>query len=233
MLIDFFFHLRQAKLKVSINELLTLLDALKHGCHRSVDRRVLLPVSRGVGQGRNTVRPLRSRLWRIFSRRADRDRLYQGNSGRVVQADARAHVLAGRDCEARKARLGQADGRVSQAAGGAGRRASRRQQVDRLRRHVTVRPRRRASRRDSRWRPIQGRQVGRQGMGDARLPRLRRFGRDRDAQHQGRAAAAAPLRARRRRTRTRHARHDRVDREKRRLARSEAGARSGTTPSRC
>ena len=29
MLIDFFFHLRQAKLKVSINELLTLLDALK------------------------------------------------------------------------------------------------------------------------------------------------------------------------------------------------------------
>ena len=31
MLIDFFFHLRQAKLKVSINELLTLLDALKRG----------------------------------------------------------------------------------------------------------------------------------------------------------------------------------------------------------
>jgi len=31
MLIDFFFHLRQAKLKVSINELLTLLDALKKG----------------------------------------------------------------------------------------------------------------------------------------------------------------------------------------------------------
>jgi uncharacterized protein with von Willebrand factor type A (vWA) domain len=29
MLIDFFFHLRQAKIKVSINELLTLLDALK------------------------------------------------------------------------------------------------------------------------------------------------------------------------------------------------------------
>ncbi len=31
MLIDFFFHLRAAKLKVSINELLTLLDALKRG----------------------------------------------------------------------------------------------------------------------------------------------------------------------------------------------------------
>ena len=31
MLIDFFFHLRGAKLKVSINELLTLLDALKRG----------------------------------------------------------------------------------------------------------------------------------------------------------------------------------------------------------
>ncbi|MBC8118656.1 MAG: VWA domain-containing protein [Burkholderiaceae bacterium] len=31
MLIDFFFHLRQAKLKVSINELLTLLEALKRG----------------------------------------------------------------------------------------------------------------------------------------------------------------------------------------------------------
>ena len=29
MLIDFFFHLRQAKLKVSINELLTLLEALE------------------------------------------------------------------------------------------------------------------------------------------------------------------------------------------------------------
>jgi uncharacterized protein with von Willebrand factor type A (vWA) domain len=31
MLVDFFFHLRGAKLKVSINELLTLLDALKRG----------------------------------------------------------------------------------------------------------------------------------------------------------------------------------------------------------
>ena len=31
MLIDFFFHLRQAKLKVSLNELLTLLEALKRG----------------------------------------------------------------------------------------------------------------------------------------------------------------------------------------------------------
>ncbi len=38
MLIDFFFHLRQAKLKVSINELLTLLDALKKRRDRSVDR---------------------------------------------------------------------------------------------------------------------------------------------------------------------------------------------------
>jgi uncharacterized protein with von Willebrand factor type A (vWA) domain len=29
MLIDFFFHLRAAKLKVSINELLTLLEAVR------------------------------------------------------------------------------------------------------------------------------------------------------------------------------------------------------------
>ena len=52
------------------------------------------------------------------------------------------------------------------------------------------------------------------------------YGRARHAQHQGRAAAAAPLRARGRGRGARPRRHDPLDREERRLARPEDGARA-------
>ena len=40
MLIDFFLHLRAAKLKVSINELLTLLEAIRRDVRRHLEMRL-------------------------------------------------------------------------------------------------------------------------------------------------------------------------------------------------
>ena len=230
MLIDFFFHLRAAKLKVSINELLTLLEAIRRDViGPSIDEFYYL--SRATLIKDETQFDKFDRAFGEYFRGVTHaPGLREGDSRRVVQAGARARLHPRGDREAREARLGQADGGVQEAARGAGRRAPRRQPLDRLGRHVAVRPRRRASRGHPRRRTEQGRQVGGEGVGDARLPRLRRHRRTRHAQHQGRAAPPAPLRARRRRPRARPARHDRVDREERRLARPASSCRSGTTP---
>ena len=75
-------------------------------------------------------------------------------------------------------------------------------------------------------RPVRGQPHRGQGLGAARLPRLRRPGRTGHAQHQGRAAPPAQVRARGRRGGTRPRRHDRLHRAQRRLPRHPDASRA-------
>ena len=118
---------------------------------------------------------------------------------------------------------------LKQAARGAEGAPPGRQQVDRHRRHLAVRP--------YGYNP-EGVRIGQdecaqpprgEGLGPARVPQPRRHRRARHAQHQDRAAAAAPLRARGRGRGARPRRHHRLDRAQRRAARHQAWCRSGTT----
>ena len=95
-------------------------------------------------------------------------------------------------------RLGEVDGDAEEAPRGAEGTASGRQQMDRHRRHFSVRrlrlqPGRRAHRPGRRAQPQR-----REGLGQARIRQSGRQGRTRHAQHQDRAAPAAALRAARR-----------------------------------
>ena len=71
MLINFFYTLRAAKLKVSVQvEYLTLLEAIKAGViQTAIRRRVLLPRPHRARQGRSALRQVRPRLRRLLQRR--------------------------------------------------------------------------------------------------------------------------------------------------------------------
>jgi uncharacterized protein with von Willebrand factor type A (vWA) domain len=62
MLIDFFLHLKENRLPVSIKEFLALLEALQqHVIEHSLDD-FYVPLACDSGQGRDALRQVRSRL---------------------------------------------------------------------------------------------------------------------------------------------------------------------------
>ena len=227
MLTRFFFTLREAGVPVSLTEHLTLLEALEARVaslsvddfywlaratlvkdEKHFDRfdRAFAAHFKGVEQA---FASLDAALPEDWLPQAHRARLHRGGEG----ADRGA------------GRLGEADADARGAAEGAEGPARRRQQVDRHRRHLAVRPRRlqpgghphrRARRPEARG----------QGLGAARLPQPRRQRRARHAQHQDRAPQAAPLRARGRGGRVRPRRHHRRDGAQRRTAGPQVRARA-------
>ncbi len=203
MLIDFFFHAaRRASSRSPIKEYLILLEAMQKRRHRALARRVLLPVARLTLVKDEAHFDKFDRAFGLYFKGIDRC----SRSTKEIPLDwlmqahrARLHARAAR--RPRKVRLRQADGPPEGTAGGAKGEPRRRQQVDRHRRHFALRQRRREPGRHPHRRRRRQAQRG-QGLGAARLPRLRRRARARHAQHQGGLAPAAQLRARRRRGRT-------------------------------
>ncbi len=214
MLIDFFFTLRAAKLKVSVKEYLTLLEAIKSGViddpeggSPTVDSFYYLSRA-AAGQGRGAVRQVRPRLRRLLQGRRAARRLHPGDPARVAAEAPRARALARGEGEDREDGLGRADGDAEEALRGAEEAPRGRQQDDRHRRHLALR-RLRLQPAGHPHRPGEGPQQERgQGLGPAPVQGLRRQPRARHAQHQGGAATAAPLRPRRRRGGARPRRHD-------------------------
>jgi uncharacterized protein with von Willebrand factor type A (vWA) domain len=98
MLINFFFTLRAARLKVSVKEYLTLLEAIKAGVidddsGPTVDKFYYLART-SLGEGRGAVRQVRPRLRRLLQGRRDARRLHAGHPARVAAEEARARAVA-------------------------------------------------------------------------------------------------------------------------------------------
>ena len=140
MLIDFFFTLRAAKLKVSVKEYLTLLEAIKAGVIDDDDearrRPLLLPRAHRAGQGRGPVRQVRPRLRRLLQGRRDADRLHPGHPARLAAEEVRARAQRRGEGGDREDGLGRADGDAEEALRGAEEAPRGRQQDDRHRRHL-------------------------------------------------------------------------------------------------
>ena len=229
MLIDFFLHLKSARLPVSTREFLTLLEAL--------DERV---VSGSLDDFYHLARATLIKDEAQFDRYdlafatyfKGVDAIFDLRAGIPEEwlrkeFDA-APVGRGQEEDRSPGRLGQADGDAEEAARRAEGAPRRRLEMDRHRRHEPVRrlwlqPRRRAHRRRRRQ-PQRG-----QGLGRAQFPQPRRRCRAQHAQHQGGAAQAAAVRARRRAGGARPGRHDRGHREERGLARSPSRSPSAAT----
>ena len=196
--IRFFYELRKARVPVTLREFLTLLEALDKGVHGYSQRReLLLPLALRAGEGRALLRSLRSGL-RTGTSRASTSR----PRGRSTPTSPRS------GCASIAERLLHAggDGGRSRALGGWDElhgRAAQAAAPSRNERHQG----------GSKWIGTAGTSPfgaygynpegirigpgplapppGREGLGPARVPRLRRLGRARHAQHQGRAAAPA------------------------------------------
>ena len=178
-----------------------------------VGGRLLHRRPRDPRQGRAPHRPLRPRLRREFLGPRDDPGRGAGERGHPAPRMARE---AGREAADRRGarrdrgrgQLRGADAEAARASGRAEGSPPGRQQVDRHGGHLALRglwlqPRRGADRPGRKPPPPR-----RQGLGQARVPRLRRPGRAGDAQHQGGTQAVAAVGAARGGRRARPAGHD-------------------------
>ena len=184
VLIDFFLKLKSHKLPVSIKEYLTLLEAMGKGVI-GLDRRVLLSLARGAGEGRGELRQVRPRLLGVLAGCGDHSRHRGADSARWLLKQVELHrqeeekkqiqALGGWEklMETLKKRLEEQKGRHQ---GGA--------EMDRNRRLLALRRvRLQPGRRTHRPGEIAQQERG-QGVGPARVPQPGRLGRARHAQHQ-------------------------------------------------
>ena len=235
MLIDFFLHLKSARLPVSTREFLTLLEALRGARGVAVARRLLRARAHVARQGRDAVRPLRPRVRQLLQGRRARSSTSAPASRRSGCAASSTRTLSDED-RRRVEALGGWDKLMRdlpRAPGRAEGAPRRRLEVDRHRRHQPVR-RVRLQPRGHPRRPGGQRLAERgQGLGRAQLPQPRRRRRAQHAQHQARAAQAAPLRARGRARGARPRRHDPRAPRATPAGSTSSCSPSGATASRC
>jgi uncharacterized protein with von Willebrand factor type A (vWA) domain len=192
MLIDFFLHLKARRLPVSIKEFLALLEALQqHVIEHSIDdfyvlsRAILVKDETGFDKFDRAFGEYFKGVEALPGMEVLIPEEWLRPGGEETPDRRRAR-------QARKARLGQADGDLQTASRRAEGAPFGRQQVDRQRRHLALRTRRDTSRGNPGRRP-EREPIGGQGLGKTRISQPRRQRRTRHAQHQGRTASPAPF----------------------------------------
>ncbi len=200
MLVDFFLHLKSRQLPVSTKELLALLEALEARLVTgSLDDFYLLARTLLVKD-----EALYDRFDRAFGEYFKGIEALPGFDAMVpeewLELAARTPPIGSRPRPPAEAGLREAPGAVEGTAGRAEGAPCRRQQVDRHRRHLALRPWRLQPGGGAHRRRIGRQPHGDQGVGPARIPQSRRLARPRrraTSRSPSAACAASPARVRR------------------------------------